>query len=343
MKKTFFWLLQFGATAALLWWVFHEPAKQQALRDAVTQADWRWLVGGVLAYGMFEVLAGVRWQILLRVQGIHIGWGRMYGLLMVGLFFSLFIPGGTGGDLVKGYYLLKEAPVGRKTSAALSVVMDRLLGLIGVAILTGTITAWRWDWLTADPMSKQFVLLGLGVLAASVGGIVLAGVVSGARLVHRLPEKLPGRNFLATLTGTFSVYGRAWLATLAAIFISLLAHGAHYTTFWCASQSMEMSGPRKPTALELYSVLPVIETVSALPVTPGGLGTREFAFKHMLSSLAGIDEGVAPSISLIGYLCIAFWGVVGGLFYLFYRPSKAEREAVRAESTAQFQRTHIGG
>ena len=134
MRRAFLWLFQFAATAALLWWVFHDPAKQQALRDAVQQADWRWLVGGVAAYGVFELLAGVRWMILLRVQGIRISWGRLYGLLMVGLFFSLFIPGGTGGDLVKGYYLLKEAPVGRRTSAALSVVMDRLLGLLGIAV-----------------------------------------------------------------------------------------------------------------------------------------------------------------------------------------------------------------
>ena len=155
MKKIFLWVLPLGLTAGLLYWVFHDPVKQQALRDAVEQADWMWLAAGVGAYGLFELLAGVRWQILLRVQGIRISWWRMYGLLMIGLFFSLFIPGGTGGDLVKGYYLLKEAPVGRKTSAALSVVMDRLLGLVGVALLTGTITLWRWDWLTSDPLSRN--------------------------------------------------------------------------------------------------------------------------------------------------------------------------------------------
>jgi glycosyltransferase 2 family protein len=338
MRRVFLWFLQFGITAGLLWWVFHDEQKQGALRDAVQQADWRWLVGGIVAYGVFELLAGVRWQILLRVQGIRLSWRRMYGLLMVGLFFSLFIPGGTGGDLVKGYYLLKEAPVGRKTSAALSVVMDRLLGLLGIALITGSVTFLRWDWLTNDPTSKKFVLMGLGVLGVSVSGIVLAWVISAARLVHRLPERMPGRNFLATATGAYALYGRAWLATIAAIFISVLAHSAHYTTFWCASQSIEHSGPRKPTALELYSALPVIETVAALPITPGGLGTREAAFDHMLTTLAELEGGVAPSISMLGYVCIVFWGIVGGIFYLFYRPSKSERAAIMAEANAQLGR-----
>ncbi len=342
MKRAFLWLLQCGITAGLLWWVFHDPEKQRALRDAVLHADWWWIGAGIAAYGVFELLAGLRWQILLRVQGIRISWWRLYGLLMVGLFFSLFIPGGTGGDLVKGYYLLKEAPVGRKTSAALSVVMDRLIGLIGVTILTGTVTWLRWDWLTSDPTSTNFVISGLVVLGAGMLGILLAGAISGLRLAHRLPEKMPGRGFLAKTTGAYALYGRSWLATLAAIVIAIAAHAAHYTTFWCATAAMQHSGPRKPTALELYSALPIIETVAALPITPGGLGTREKVFDDMLTKLANLEHGVAPAISMLGYFCIAFWGVVGGVFYLFYRPSRSERAAIRAESTAQFKGTHLG-
>lgn len=342
MKKSLLALLQLAIAAGLLWWVFHDPAKRQVLRDSLLQANWWWLAAGVAAYGMFEVLAGIRWQILLRVQGVHLSWWRLYGLLMVGLFFSLFIPGGTGGDLIKGYYLLKEAPVGRKTSAALSVVMDRLLGLLGVAILAGTITAVRWDWLTQLPLTANCVYTALAVLGASVAGIFLAGFISGMRLVHALPEKMPGRNFLATVSGAYALYGRAWLPTICAILLSVLGHAAHYTTFWCSSRAIEDSGPRKPTALEIYSALPVIETVSALPITPGGLGTREKLFDEMLTPLADLDEGVAPAISVLGYLCIAFWGVVGGLCYIFYRPSARERQAIRAESEAQLQGTRLG-
>lgn len=342
MKKAFFTLFQLCLSAALLWWVFHDPAKRAVLRDALHRADGWWLAAAIGAYGVFELIAGIRWQVLLRVQGIHISWARLYGLLMVGLFFSLFLPGGTGGDIIKGYYLLKEAPVGRKTSAALSVVMDRLLGLVGVAFLAGTVTAFRWDWLTADPRAATCVYTGLTVLGVGLLGMLLAGLVSGFRLVHALPEHLPGRSFLATLSGAFAVYGRAWLATGSAVLLSILAHSAHYTTFWCSARAMEISGPRKPDALELYSVLPIIEVVAGLPITPGGLGTRETLFDEMLTPLAKLDEGIAPAISIIGYLCIAFWGILGGVYYAFYRPSRKESDAIRAESEAQLKGTHIG-
>ncbi len=334
-------MLQIAATIGLLWLVFRDPHKQQALFDSIKQADWRWLVGGIAAYGAFELLAGLRWQILLRVQGIHISWSRLYGLLMVGLFFSLFIPGGTGGDIVKGYYLLKEAPMGRKTAAAMSVVMDRLLGLVGITLLTVGITYWRWDWLTTDAMSRNYIITGLSLLGAAVFGMLLAGVIAGMRVVHRLPEKMPGRTFLASLAGAYALYGRAWMSTLAALVISMVAHGMHYTTFAFATQSIAESGPRTPTILEVYSAIPVIETVAALPITPGGLGTREKLFDDMLTSLCldrngdRLPEGVAPAISMLGYICIAFWGVVGGIFYMFYRPSKLERDAIREETKAQ--------
>ena len=337
-------LLQLAATVGLLWLVFHDEHKRAALWDAMQQADWRWLLAGVAAYGTFELLAGVRWMILLRVQGIHLSWRRLYGLLMVGLFFSLFIPGGTGGDIVKGYYLLKEAPVGRKTAAAMSVVMDRLVGLLGVALLTAGVTFWRWDWLTTDPTSKNYIYAGLGLMGAAVGGMLLAGIIAALRLVHRMPERMPGRAFLASLTGAYALYGRAWLSTLAALIISMTAHVAHYTTFVFASASIGDSGPRKPTTLEIYSAIPVIETVASLPLTPGGLGTREKLFDDMLTNLCvdrngdGLSEGVAPAISMLGYICIAFWGVVGGIFYLFYRPSRQQQAAIRSEAQAQLGR-----
>ena len=342
MRKVFLAVFQIGITALLLWWVFRDEGKRHALNDALHQANWWWLAAGVAAYGLFENLAGIRWQILLRVQGVHLSWSRLYGLLMVGLFFSLFIPGGTGGDLITGYYLLKEAPVGRKTSAALSVVMDRLLGLLGVGVLTVAITAFRWDWLTSEPITRSCVYSVLGILAVSVSGILLAGIVSGLRLVHAMPEKMPGRNFLASVSGAYALYGRAWFATLCAIFISVLAHTAHYTTFWCATRSLDDSGPRKPSALELFSALPIIEGAAAIPITPGGLGTREMLFDQMLTPLAGLEQNIAPTISVLGYLCIAFWGGVGGVFYIFYRPSRAQRQAIRAETEAQFKGTHIG-
>jgi hypothetical protein len=41
-------------------------------------------------------LATVRWQILLRIQGIWLSWLQAGAIVMIGLFFNLFLPGGVG-------------------------------------------------------------------------------------------------------------------------------------------------------------------------------------------------------------------------------------------------------
>ena len=62
------------------------------------------------AVRMVELAAGVRWWILLKVQQIHLSMSRVAGLFLIGMFYNQFLPGGTGGDIVKTYLLWKETP-----------------------------------------------------------------------------------------------------------------------------------------------------------------------------------------------------------------------------------------
>ena len=112
--------------------------------------------------------------------------------------------------------------------------------------------------------------------------------------------------------------------TLAAIVISVIAHCAHYTTFWfCASKSIEMSGPRKPTAEQLYSALPIIETVAALPITPGGLGTRENLVRRNAHQRSPISSKASRPPSPCSAISASHSGASSAASsIIFYRPSR---------------------
>jgi glycosyltransferase 2 family protein len=73
--------------------------------------------------------------------------------------------------------------------------------------------------------------------------------------------------------------------------------------------------------IDILSVLPVILTIAALPISLSGIGVREQLFQKVLSALFGIPEGLAVMISVAGFLMVVFWGLVGGCVYLVYRPS----------------------
>ena len=100
-KRIGFTLLQLLVTAAGIYYVFYDPQKRAQIGHALRGADWHWLALSWIVYGAVEALATVRWQILLRVQGIIVSWVRAGMIVTVGLFFNMLLPGLVGGDAIR--------------------------------------------------------------------------------------------------------------------------------------------------------------------------------------------------------------------------------------------------
>ena len=145
----------------MLLFLLHDPAKRAEFTEVLRHAQRHWLIAGVIVYGLVEVVAAWRWERLLHVQKIFLSRWRLVTLLLIGLFFNFFIPGGTGGDVVKVFYLIKEAP-GRGAAAVLSVLIDRIVGLFSLILLAGCFIFFRWDWLTSTPETRQLGLHDAG-------------------------------------------------------------------------------------------------------------------------------------------------------------------------------------
>ena len=110
MKKILITLFQVSVTIAVLYWAYHDPNRRAQMVEAIRNAQYRWVMLGILAYIVVEVAAAFRWHVLLKVQKIHLSLPRLLGLFFIGMFYNQFLPGGTGGDIMKSYYLLKETP-----------------------------------------------------------------------------------------------------------------------------------------------------------------------------------------------------------------------------------------
>ena len=330
MKRTLLTFTQLSVTATVLWLVFHDPAKRSDMLTALTRADPTWLFIGFVVCGTVECIAGLRWRLLLQVQGIHLPWRRVFSLLMIGVFFNFFVPGGTGGDMIKIFYLMKETP-GRKADAFLSVVVDRMIGLFSLIALGGFFLSSRWDWLTGTPETAAYVWPVLVILTVSSILIVGSFVLSGGELIHRLPARLPGRAKLIEFALAYHLYKRAWRPTLAAFLMSVVAHFLYFAIFWSAAKAVQFGATRVPTFAELCAIMPIVNTITAMPISLGGLGVREGLFQVFLSNLAGVTEAVSVVISSTGYLITLGWGLIGGLLYVFHRP--AEHTSLRKISS----------
>jgi len=270
----------------------------------------------VIAYFLVELAAGVRWWILLKVQQIHLSIPRVSGLFLIGMFYNQFLPGGTGGDIMKSYLLLKETP-GKATGALLAVVFDRMVGLVALIGITATLIALRYDFLTQLPETRALVRGLLAVLGSAVLMLLTSFVVSGFDLAHQLPQRFPGREKLIELSAAYHLYARHWRATIVALGASIVAHLSTFATFLFVAYAFHA----EVAVLDFFAIMPVERTISSLPISVAGVGLREKIFLIMLHGLCGVPEAVAVLIGSMSFLVMLFCCAPGGIVYFFYKPS----------------------
>ena len=98
-----------------------------------------WYVPAFLCLGVVPLLGTLRFRLLLLVQGISLRISRLFQLTFLGNFFNNFMLGLTGGDLVKAYYVARETH--KRTEAVITVFLDRIVGMIGLAVLSAAMVA----------------------------------------------------------------------------------------------------------------------------------------------------------------------------------------------------------
>src|SRR5437660_3326122 len=260
MKKILITIIQLVVTIGLLVWVYHDPKKLVEMRAALKHVHLQWIGAGMLAYFLVEVAAALRWHILLKVQGIRLSFPRLSGLFLIGMFYNQFLPGGTGGDIIKSYLLLKETD--KKAGALLAVVFDRLIGLVALVAITVTLVSLRFDLLSKTAETRQFLWILLILLGTSITGLLASFVVSGFNLFHLLPHKFPGREKLIEIAAAYHLYARHWFATFMAFGASLVAHLATFATFLFVAYALHAEDVRKQPpvpvpAVDFFAVMPI--------------------------------------------------------------------------------------
>jgi len=293
MKRIGILSLQVLVTGIGLWYVFHDPQRRAQIADALRHASISWVILGLVCYSAVEMLATVRWQILLRLQGIRLGWLQAGGIVMIGLFFSLFLPGGIGGDAMRLYFIFQLAPR-RKIGATLSIV----------------------SWLTRSGTSRHIAYLAFVLLGGSLAFVVLVFWLASSSSLYRFPKALPLRNVVVQ-SGEALLRYRSHLGVMMLVFlITIVAHLAYYTNYYCAGEALRMSKGHAASLADILSIMPLVDTIISVPISIGGLGVRETLFQELLGNLAYVPPALAAFAASLGYAIQVFWGLVGAAIFL---------------------------
>ena len=253
----------------------------------------------VFLYIFAQLISSVRWKLLLP-ENFTIK--KLFSIYMIGAFFGSFMPGIIGGDAVRAYYLNKKA---KKMSLTLaSIFMDRYLGYLSLMLIGISAAPFAFGYFRDSPYKWIMPL----IFAAFVVGSILFFVLQVGKRFRGMSEFYEYFADLKTKKGT----------VVKAVLISFLVQFLNFFIVVILAAGM---GENIPLLL-LFVFLPIIITVTTIPVSISGLGVREGAFVILLG-LINIRPEIATSLSLAWFFSV-FIGSIPGLAIYFALTKKTE-------------------
>src|SRR5207248_9297078 len=93
--------------------------------------------------GLAAVLLTIlRWYYLVRAQGLPFTVTNALRLGLVGFYFSIFLPGSVGGDIIKAAFIARGQS--RRTVAVATVILDRVIALWGLLWFVASLGGVVW-------------------------------------------------------------------------------------------------------------------------------------------------------------------------------------------------------
>ena len=185
-------LLAFG----LLYYVLHKKMINfQELKRLFSSDGLGMLFLALATITLQLFICAQRLRLLLAAQNIRISYRNMLRLTYLGAFFDAFLVTSVGGDAVKAVYLARETQHGHRTMTVSTLLLDRLMGLLGLLSLTVFAALWNFRvmWEQSYFFPHDFFLALILVTGAFFAGTAL---LSSRRLykwgpmqwlIHKLP------------------------------------------------------------------------------------------------------------------------------------------------------------
>jgi uncharacterized membrane protein YbhN (UPF0104 family) len=252
----------------------------------------------LLAFAMF--LAGVflayfRWYLLVRAVGLSFRLRDAARLGLIGTLFNFVIPGAIGGDFVKAAFLCREQS--KRTRPIASVIVDRIVGLIGLFLIAGIAGWFGWDRLE-PPVRK---LVAVAWVATGVTTLLL-GVAFLP--LDRLRGKHSGKRAELAVVG--ESYRRHVGVVVLGVAMATVTHFLNVVAFFLVSQALF---PVVPSLVDHLLIVPLVLFTTAVPLPFGALGVTE-QVSFGLFRLASYNGG---GVAMMGFRILQFGSALIGL------------------------------
>ncbi|HEY3593009.1 MAG TPA: lysylphosphatidylglycerol synthase transmembrane domain-containing protein, partial [Polyangiaceae bacterium] len=277
-------------------------------RSVLAGLEWRWLLFAFLLFGPPLFMMAVRWWILLAASGIDVPFFTLVRLHYLGFFFNTFMPGGAGGDVIKAVYLTRHCQ--KKAEAATIVVVDRVVGLMGLLALAGAVVI-------VQPAMRKGVAAPIAALAIAMTMGFALFFSPGFRKVVRyeaLLMRLPRAEVLARIDAALYGLRHRAGALAAALGLTVILQLLEVIAVSFAGRSLSLDHARFSHYL---AFVPIGYVVNALPISFGGVGLMEGAFLALFRDAGAATATQGFMLGVVARLLVIGWGLLGAVSALF--------------------------
>jgi uncharacterized membrane protein YbhN (UPF0104 family) len=300
LKNVLVQALQFGlAMAVVLYLIFRGDIAWEPLRASL--GEWQYSLPAFLILAATPLGQFWRWQSLLRSGGLFLPNREVFSYLMVAKFFNMAFPSYVSGDILRGFYVFRRTTAegdgememapgkwkGGSPTVVASIVFDRVAGVLPLFVLCliGLLGSF-WHPLPHRLILAVAVVSGTGVVGTLAGFLVAYWLPQPPAILLRLSRRLHCDQTLSFLHEVTHYYVRNLRLIGNILVVSFLTQGAGLAGFILFGLALKVQIP-----LFGYLILaPLGLMVTAIPVTPAGLGVGQVAFLSLFH-MVGTSQG----------------------------------------------------
>ena len=290
-KKTFFrTLLVLSITIAIFYFIFTKIDFYSVL-EILSHANIFYLLIALLLLVVGVLITAKRWQIILETMGYNFRYKECFNLIMAAFPLTSITPS-KSGDIIKAYYLKDKIPASKTVG---SVITERMFDVLTLVLfsLIGMTFCKKYE--------LAFIALIILVCIIAVFLLVRAGFDFRLPIKSSWNEKIQNL-ILSTklLTKDKKVFSTVMLYSFTSWFLGVV----QTLMFFYAL------GIKVPLLFTMANI-PIAIFIGMIPVTLGGMGTRDAAIIILFSVYAAPSEllGVGILFSLFRYWLLSLLGV----------------------------------
>jgi uncharacterized protein (TIRG00374 family) len=281
-------------------------ADWRAIWSVLRDVDGKWIAVAFALAIIDRIIINYRFQILLRVRGIIVGFGRLFRMQLAANFLGSFLPSSIGVDAVRIAALCRA---GKPPAIVFAATLVDRITLMLATLLFGSIMLLLLARTRVPPNIANAVLL-LTVIGVAGCLVCLHPAVRRwvrLKLLPRLPERF--RQKAHEVADASLAYRREWRVAIAVGIVTLLL----FLVRILFAKAVVLSCGANVSLLDLLLIVPILWVIVMLPITIGGIGVQDAGYVVVMS-LVGIAAPVAVSMSIVEHIVARAASLPGALF-----------------------------